>query len=73
MIKFIFFRCFYFIFWNDVEMMLKWDWNHVEMSQDYLINKIFQLVKKQLEIMLYVTYLKRSDIPNVSKKHVSSN
>jgi hypothetical protein len=56
-----------------LEMMLKLDWNYVEMSQDYLIHKIFQYVKKHLEIILYLTYLKCSDIPNVSKNHVSSN
>jgi hypothetical protein len=70
MIKFIIFSMFFISYF---EMMLKWDWNHLEMSQDYFIYKIFQHEKKQLEIILYVTYLKCSGIPDVPKKHVSSN
>jgi hypothetical protein len=34
---------------------------------------IFQHAKKQLEFILYVTCLKCRDIPEFSKKHVSSN
>jgi hypothetical protein len=73
MIKINFFHVFYLILWNDVEMMLRWCWDDVEMFQDYFIHEIFQHAKKQLEIILYVTCLKCRDIPDVSKKHVSSN